>query len=56
MLNESGFETGIEMDGLRAAIGVAEQQTGLKLGGRIMGWYESQERREKAKAASAAAQ
>ena len=56
MLNESGFETGIEMDGLRAAIGVAEQQTGLKLGGRIMSWYESQARREKAKASSAAAE
>jgi len=54
MLNESGFETGISMDGLKAAIGVTQKYVDQKLGGRIMSWYESQERREKAKNSAAA--
>ena len=56
MLNESGFETGIEMDGLRAAIKVAQGYVDQNLGGRIIGWYDSQERLKKAKNASAAAE
>ena len=47
MLTESGFETGISMDGLRRAVTVAEEQSHLRLGGRITTWYASQERRQK---------
>lgn len=50
MLNEAGFETGIDMMGLRKAVGVAEAKVGRPLGGRIMGWYRSQEQRQAAKA------
>jgi len=50
MLNEAGFETGIDMMALRAAVGVAEAKVGHPLGGRIMGWYRSQEQRQAAKA------
>lgn len=53
MLEESGFETGIDMAGLRAAVAVAEAQVGQTLGGRIMTWYRSQEQRQQAKALSA---
>jgi len=53
MLEESGFETGIDMDGLRAAVAVAEAEVGQSLGGRIMTWYRSQEQRQQAKALSA---
>ena len=49
MLNEAGYETGIEMAGLRAAVGVAETKIGRPLGGHIMGWYRSQEQRHGSK-------
>jgi len=48
MLEESGFETGIDMAALRAAVAVAEAEVGQTLGGRIMTWYRSQERRQQA--------
>ncbi len=54
MLNESGFECGIDVTGLRAAVKVAEEQTKQKLGGRVVAWLESQERRKKAAASAAA--
>ena len=43
MFEASGFETGIDIDGLRKAVGVAERLTGLKLGGRITKFLQSQE-------------
>ncbi len=52
MLNESGYETGIDMEGLRRAIGIAERLTGIKLGGKITPWYESQEEEKRAAAAA----
>lgn len=50
MLEASGYETGIDIGGLRRAVSVAERLTGLDLGGRITKWWQSQE----AKAAQAA--
>jgi hydroxymethylglutaryl-CoA lyase len=46
MFESSGFETGIDMSGLRNAVGVAERLTGLKLGGRITKWWLSQEAKQ----------
>ena len=46
MLEECGFETGIDMVGLDKAIKVAEQITGNSLGGRIMDWFDSQDQPE----------
>ena len=54
MLERSGFETAIDMEGLRKAVAVAEKYTELKLGGRVLTWIESQERRRQAKAVAAA--
>ncbi|MCZ6604654.1 MAG: hydroxymethylglutaryl-CoA lyase [Alphaproteobacteria bacterium] len=50
MFESSGFETGIDIGGLRRAVKVAERLTGLELGGRITKYLRSQE----AKAAQAA--
>ncbi len=43
MLEEAGFSTGINMEGLRNAVKVAELATGQHLGGRIIKWMQSQE-------------
>ena len=53
MLEESGFQTGIDMAGLQKAISVAEAQVGHRLGGRIMSWRRSQERWRKEEAGTA---
>jgi hydroxymethylglutaryl-CoA lyase len=50
MLNESGFETGIDVETLRHAIAVAERLTGQTLGGRISGYLRAQDARRRAKA------
>jgi hydroxymethylglutaryl-CoA lyase len=54
MVERCGFETGIDLKGLRKAVAVAEKHTAQKLGGRILSWIESQERRKQAKASAAA--
>ncbi len=54
MLERSGFTTGIDIAGLRKAVAVAEKHTEQKLGGRVLSWIESQERRKQAKASAAA--
>ncbi len=54
MLNESGYETGVDVRGLRRAVLIAERLTGQKLGGRITQWWLSQERKQAAAAAEAA--
>ena len=54
MLERSGFETGIDLEGLRKAVAVAEKYTEQKLGGRSVTWIESQERRRHVKASAAA--
>ncbi|NQV81945.1 MAG: hydroxymethylglutaryl-CoA lyase, partial [Alphaproteobacteria bacterium] len=54
MLNESGYDTGIDIHGLRRAVIVAERLTGQKLGGRITQWWLSKERKLAAEAAQAA--
>lgn len=41
MLAQCGFETGIDLDGLRRAVKVAERLVGRSLGGRTMAWLES---------------
>lgn len=43
MLEEAGISTGIDLDGLRNAVKVAELATGQHLGGRILKWMQSQE-------------
>lgn len=45
LLEESGFDTGIDLNGLRDAVQVAEVATGQRLGGRILDWIRSQEMR-----------
>lgn len=50
MLNQAGFETGIDVDKLRAAVSVASQITSQHLGGRITDYFESQEQRAVASA------
>jgi len=54
MLNESGYDTGIDVRGLRKAVAIAERYTGQQLGGRITQWWLSQERKKAAEAAEAA--
>ena len=54
MLEQAGYETGIDLEGLRKAVAVAENYTGQKLGGRVLTWIESQERRKRDKASAAA--
>lgn len=49
LARQSGLHTGIDMDGLRAAVEFAEVQLKKPLGGRSMGWY----RRRKLVAATA---
>ena len=49
MLEEAGFDTGIEVSGLRLAVEAAELGTGQQLGGRILQWMKSQEIREQNK-------
>lgn len=43
MCEESGLSTGIDMQGLRNAVKVAELATGQHLGGRILKWMQSQD-------------
>jgi len=45
MLNEAGFDTGIDVEKLRPAIAVAERLTGQSLGGRITGFLRSRDAR-----------
>lgn len=47
MLEECGFNTGISLEKLRHAISVAEEITGLKLGGKISPWLHSQDQKNK---------
>ncbi|MBL41268.1 MAG: hydroxymethylglutaryl-CoA lyase [Rhodospirillaceae bacterium] len=54
MLNDAGYETGIDIGKIREAVLIAERYTGQKLGGRISQWWISQERKKAASAASAA--
>ena len=48
MVTEAGFETGIDVGGLRCAVAIAEELTGQTLGGRITPYLDSQEKRAKA--------
>tara|TARA_B100000686_G_C16768742_1_gene963607 strand:+ start:537 stop:1454 length:918 start_codon:yes stop_codon:yes gene_type:complete len=50
MVNQSGFETGIDVDKLRIAVSVASQITSQHLGGRIADYFESQEQQAVASA------
>ena len=50
MLNQSGFETGIDIDGLREAVTLASQITSQHLGGRIADYFEAQDKRAAAAA------
>jgi len=54
MVERSGFETGIDVEKLRKAVKIAADYTGQALGGRVLSWIESQERRKQAKASAAA--
>ena len=45
MLTEAGFETGIDVGGLRRAVAIAEELTGQTLGGRITPFLDSREKR-----------
>ena len=54
MVERCGFRTGIEIAGLRKAVAVAEKYTEQTLGGRVLSWIESQERRSQDKASAAA--
>ena len=54
MVERSGFETGIDVEGLRKAVKIAADYTGQELGGRVLSWIESQEKRKQAKASAAA--
>ncbi|WP_290580752.1 hydroxymethylglutaryl-CoA lyase [Ketobacter sp.] len=49
MLEEAGFDTGIDIAKLRVAVQAAERATGQALGGRILQWMKSQEIREQNK-------
>ena len=44
MLDQSGFETGIDVDRLRGAVALAGEITGQRLGGRIAGFFAARER------------
>ncbi len=46
MLQESGFDTGIDINKLKPAVAAAEQATGQSLGGNIIRWMKSQELRQ----------
>ncbi|PCJ45106.1 MAG: hydroxymethylglutaryl-CoA lyase [Moraxellaceae bacterium] len=52
MLEEAGFNTGIQLDKLKIAIEVAAQATGQSLGGSIYRWMLSQEKRQQHKAST----
>jgi hydroxymethylglutaryl-CoA lyase len=54
MVERSGFETGIDVEGLRKAVKIAADYTGQELGGRVLSWIESQEKRKQTKASAAA--
>ncbi|HVL01045.1 MAG TPA: hydroxymethylglutaryl-CoA lyase [Dongiaceae bacterium] len=43
LLEEAGFDTGIDIQALRQAVQVAEVATGQHLGGRILKWMQSQD-------------
>ena len=45
MLNQSGYETGIDVERLREAVTVASRITSQHLGGRIAEYFESQDKR-----------
>ena len=47
MLTEAGFETGIDLDGLRRAVAVAEDLTGRSLGGRITPFLQARDQQLK---------
>jgi hydroxymethylglutaryl-CoA lyase len=49
MLQAAGYDTGIALDKLAAAVAVAEDCVGQKLGGRWMSWQRSQAARQKAR-------
>ena len=50
MLEASGLDTGISVEGLREAVAIAARATGKpELGGRILSWLRSQELRERKK-------
>ena len=46
MLEEAGFDSGIDIEKLRYAVAVAEQATGQELGGRVLQWMKSQDIRK----------
>lgn len=46
MLEEAGFDSGIDIEKLRHAVAVAEQATGQELGGRVLQWMKSQDIRK----------
>ncbi len=46
LFNSSGYDTGIDVAGLRRAVAVAERLTGTTLGGRITKWWLSQAGKE----------
>lgn len=46
MLEQSGFDTGIDLQKLRTAVTVAEQATGQHLGGQVLQWMKSQDLRK----------
>lgn len=52
MFESAGCDTGIDLEKLVAAIGVAEQCVGRELGGRWMEWRRSQQKCQAAQAAS----
>ncbi len=49
MLEQSGFDTGISVEGLREAVAIASAATQSPQGGRILKWMHSQELRAQAK-------
>ncbi len=54
MLEDSGYDTGINISKVREAVLIAERYTGQKLGGRISQWWIAQERKKAASVESAA--
>jgi len=52
MLETAGYETGVDLDGLAAAVAVAERCVGRELGGRWIAWRRSQAARRQNRAAS----
>ncbi|MBZ2189000.1 hydroxymethylglutaryl-CoA lyase [Alcanivorax sp. JB21] len=49
LFSSAGFDTGIDIQALRAVVAIAETATGQTLGGRILRWMASQEERERAR-------